>query len=140
MDRQVEAREARCPLYAAVAPALYLAACALAARAVFADPTAEVGIWGVLAAVGLIPAFAIPVVFASCKVKLGVVDAGLSIDGRGHKLDDIRIERADRGAAKLHVVLRSGQSRTFALESYADANAIVLALPPISAPAGALAA
>lgn len=140
MDRAFVAREARCPLWAAMAPVVYLAACALAARAVVGDPTAEVGIWGVVAAIGLVPAFAIPVVFASCKVTIGVADGALSIDGRAHKLDDIRVERAARGAAKLHVVLRSGQERSFAFESYADANAILLALPPISAPAGALAA
>jgi hypothetical protein len=134
------AKEERCPIWAAVVPVLYVLACAAAARAVFRDPSADVGISGLLAAVGLVPAFAIPAVFATCTTKLGVNDDGLVIGSRACKVDDLRLEHAERGTGKLHVVLRGGQKRTFLVESHKEAARLVAMLPPASAPSGALAA
>src|SRR5438128_280776 len=78
----VKAQEERCPLWAAIVPALYLPACAAAARTILQDPTAEIGVSGLLAAVGMLPAFAVPVVFASCRATLSAGNEGLLVDGR----------------------------------------------------------
>lgn len=129
---QIVAKEDRCPLWAAIVPGLYVLACAAAARAVFRDPSADIGISGLLAAVGLLPAFAIPAVFGTCKTKLAASADGLVIGSRAHKLDDIRLSHAERGTGKLHVVLRGGAKRAFAVESYDDALRLVSSLPPAS--------
>ena len=134
------AHEARPPLWAILAPVLYLTACAACVHAVATDPGTEVGIYGLLVGVGLVPAFVIPVVFSTRRVMLGVADGGLVVDGRTLKLDDARVERAARGAARLHVELRGGGRRTFLLDSHKDAMRLAADLPPISAPVGALAA
>jgi hypothetical protein len=134
------AHENRPPLWAILAPVLYLTACGACVHAVMTDPGTEVGIYGLLVAIGLVPAFVIPVVFATRRVMLGVADGGLVVDGRTLKLDDARVERAEKGTAKLHVELRAGGRRTFVLDSYKDAMHLAADLPPISAPAGALAA
>lgn len=140
----IVAREKKTPLWAVLAPVLYLLACGLAARAVFENHDDAAGVPGLLAAVGLFPAFVIPVVFCTCKVRLAVVDDGLSIRGlfgaQITKVDDARLEHAPRGSGVLHVTVRSGETRSFIVESYADGQALVAALPPVSAPAGALAA
>jgi hypothetical protein len=139
----IEAREKKTPLWAVLAPVVYLLACGLAARAVLSNHDDAAGVPGLLAAIGLLPAFVIPVIFSTCKVRLSVVDRGLSIGGllgaRIEKVDDARLEHAPHGSALLHVVVRSGETRTFIVASYADAQRIVLLLPPVSAPAGALA-
>jgi hypothetical protein len=138
------AREKRTPTWAVLAPVLYLLACGLAARAVFCNHDDGAGVPGLLAAVGLFPAFVIPVVFSTCKVKLSAVEGGLAIAGlfgtRIEKVDDVRLAHAPRGEALLHVTMRSGDVKTFLCASYPDAQMLVAKLPPVSAPAGALAA
>ena len=87
-----------------------------------------------LAAVGLFPAFVIPAVFSTCKVKLSVTEGGLAIRGlfgtRIEKVDDVRLEHAPRGEALLHVTVRSGDVKTFVCSSYAEAQAIVARRAP----------
>jgi hypothetical protein len=137
------AREKRTPTWAVLAPVVYLLACGLAARAVFKTHD-DAGVPGLLAAVGLFPAFVIPAVFCTCKVKLSVAEGGLAISGlfasRIEKVDDVRLEHAPRGEALLHVTVRSGDVKTFICSSYPEAQMLVAKLPPVSAPAGALAA
>lgn len=137
------AREKRTPTWAVLAPVVYLLACGLAARAVF-NTHDDAGVPGLLAAVGLFPAFVIPAVFSTCKVKLSAVDDGIAIRGlfgtRIEKVDDVRLEHAPRGEALLHATLRSGDTKTFLCASYSEAQMLVAKLPPVSAPAGALAA
>lgn len=133
------AREEKAPLWARLAPLAYLAACVLAARAAWIDHL-DVGATGLLAAVGLFPAFVLPCVFSTRAVTLGLSEEGLVVDGRLEKVDEARVERAMRGAAVLRVATRSGATRTFHLASYDDAARLVAKLPPVSAPAGALAA
>jgi hypothetical protein len=134
------AQEARPPLWAVLAPVLYVVACLACVHAVATDPGTEVGIYGLLVAVGLVPALVIPVVFSTRDVKLSASDGGLVVDGRAIKLDDARVERAGRGTAKLHVEVRGGGRRTFLFRSHDEAMRLASALPPVSAPAGALAA
>lgn len=142
--RAIEAREKRTPLWAMLAPIVYLLACGLAARAVFANHDDTAGVPGLLAAVGLLPAFVIPAVFTSCRVRLSVSEGGLVIAGRlgarVEKIDDARLEHGTRGTGLLHATARSGVTRTFVIASYRDGQALVAALPPVSAPSGALAA
>jgi hypothetical protein len=139
-----EAREKRPPAWAVLAPVVYLLACGLAARAVFASQDDVAGVPGLLAALGLFPAFVVPLVFSTSKVRLSLEDRGLvtrsALGVRVEKVDDARLERAARGGAILHVVVRSGEDRTFFFASFDDAFALVANLPPVSAPAGALAA
>ena len=143
MHAALAAKEKRTPVWAVLAPVLYLLACGLAAREVFQSHD-DAGVAGLLAAVGLFPAFVIPAVFSTCKVRLSVVEGGLAIAGlfgtRVEKVDDARLEHADRGSALLHIVVRSGETRTFVVESHKEAQALIAHLPPVSAPAGALAA
>lgn len=134
------AREDRSPLWAMLAPALYLAACALSVRAVMLDPSAAVGVPGLLLAVGLVPAFVIPAVFSARNVKVAASDGGLVIDGRLFKINDARVAHGPRGTALLHVEMRTGEIRTFTMKSMQDARKVAVLLPPVSAPAGALAA
>lgn len=137
------AREKKTPTWAVLAPVLYLLACGLAARAVFQHHD-DAGVPGLLAAVGLFPAFVIPAVFSTCKVTLSVAEGGLVVRGlfgtRIEKVDDVRLEHAPRGEAVLHVTVRSGDVKTFVCSSHSEAQALVAKLPPVSAPAGALAA
>jgi hypothetical protein len=135
---RLSASEQRAPLWALAAPALYLLACAAAIRAVLVDG-ADVGVSGLLLALGLVPAFAIPAVFGTRRARLALADEGLLVDGQLVKIDEARVERAERGSALLRLVLRNGDRRTFAIDSYADAQRLVAFLPPASAPAGALA-
>jgi hypothetical protein len=143
LSMSLAAREKRTPTWAVLAPVLYLLACGLAARAVF-QAHDDAGVPGLLAAVGLFPAFVIPAVFSTCKVKLAAADGGLAITGlfgtRIEKIDEIRLEHAPRGEALLHVTMRNGDLKTFLCASYSEAQLLVAKLPPISAPAGALAA
>ncbi len=134
------AHEARPPLWAILAPVLYLTACAACVHAVATDPGTEVGIYGILVAIGLVPAFVIPVVFSTRRVTVATAAGGLVVDGRALELDDVRVERAEKGSARVHVELRGGGRRTFLVDSYKDAMRLAADLPPISAPAGALAA
>jgi hypothetical protein len=136
---RLEVREKRCPLWALAAPGLYLAMCLVAIRAVFVDRV-EVGVAGILLAVGLVPAFAIPAVFCTRRTRLEMTNEGLTIDGVLEKVDDARIERAERGSGVLHLVMRNGQTRSFIAPSYKEAQQLMTMLPPVSAPAGALAA
>lgn len=136
---RLELQEKRCPVWALAAPALYLLACLAAVRAVLVDRS-DVGVAGLLLAAGLVPAFAIPAVFTTRRACLAMTDDGLAIDGRLVKIDDARLQHAERGSALLHLVLRSGRTRTFVAPSYKDAQRLVAMLPPVSAPAGALAA
>lgn len=143
-NRELEAREKKTPVWAVLAPVIYLLACGLAARAVFANHDDSAGVPGLLAAVGLLPAFVIPAIFTTCKVRLSVSDAGLVVSGlfgsRLEKVDDVRLEHGARGSGLLHVTVRSGDTITFAVASYGEAQALVALLPPVSAPAGALVA
>jgi hypothetical protein len=136
----VVAREARSPVWAVLAPLFYLFACALSVRAISLDPSADIGVPGLLLAVGLVPAFVIPGVFTTRKVLIAACEDGLLVDGRAIKLNDARVQLADRGAAMLHVETRNGESRTFLFTSSKDAQHLAAGLPPISAPAGALVA
>lgn len=135
----VTAREKRAPLWALAAPGLYLAACLAALRAVLVDRS-DVGVAGILLAVGLAPAFVIPAVFDTRSARLMMSDGGLAIDGVLQRVEEARVERGGRGTAVLHLVTRGGRARSFIVESYQDAERLVAMLPPVSAPAGALAA
>jgi hypothetical protein len=136
----IQAREEKPPIWAMLAPALYLLACAGCVRAVAMDRSIDIGISGLLVAVGLAPAFALPAIFCTRTTRLEASSEGLLVDGRLVKLDDVRVERADRGAARVHVETRGGRRRTFVIGSYAAAQQLMASLPPTSAPAGALAA
>lgn len=140
MTIRLEVRESRPPLWAIAAPALYLLACASCVRAYFLDRSADVGLAGFLVALGLAPAFAIPVVVASRRARLETDGAALSVDGQAVKFDQLRVEPAPRGAARIHVTLRSGSKRVFFADDVRAANLFAAKLPPVSAPADALAA
>lgn len=126
-----------------LSPVLYLLTCGLAAREAFHSHD-DAGVYGLLAAIGLLPAFVIPAIFTTCKVRLSVVARGLRISSflgtRIEKIDDARLEHGPRGSALLHVMARNGESSTFVVDSYNEAQQLVADLPPVSAPAGALAA
>jgi hypothetical protein len=139
-DVVVRVREERAPLWATAAPVLYLFACALAVRSVLMDRSIDIGIAGLLVAVGLAPAFALPAVFSTRSMRLGASNEGLLVDGRLVKINDVRIARADRGSARLVIETRDGSTRTFLVASYKDAQKLMSLLPPVSAPAGLLAA
>ncbi|MDB4936323.1 MAG: hypothetical protein JWP87_3295 [Labilithrix sp.] len=139
-DLVLRVREERAPLWATLAPALYLFACALCVRSVLMDRSIDIGIAGLLVAVGLAPAFALPAIFSTRNARLGASNEGLLVDGALVKIDAIRIDRADRGMARLVVETRAGTTRTFIAPSYKDAQKLMSLLPPVSAPAGALAA
>lgn len=100
----------------------------------------DVGVTGLLVAAGLVPAFAIPAVFVSRRASLVMTGEGLTVDGSLVKVDDARIERAERGSGVVHIVLRGGSTRSFLIPSYKDGERLIAMLPPVSAPAGALAA
>lgn len=127
------AREETPPLLALVAPALYLAACAGAVWAKTIDPSADVGVQGLLIAVGLVPAFVVPAVFSSRSVLVAVTGEGLLVDGRAIEADDVRVQHGDRGSARVHVETRGGRRRTFVFASAKDAEQLASQLAPISA-------
>ena len=133
-------REERPPTWAMLAPALYLLACAGCVRAAAMDRTMDIGIAGLLVAIGLAPAFAMPAIFSTRKARLMATTEGLLIDGTFTKINDVRIARADRGTARLIVETRTGATRTFLVASFKDAQHLMSKLPPVSAPSGALAA
>lgn len=135
----VEVRETKPPTWAMLAPALYLMACALAIRSVAMDHGIDIGIAGVFVAIGLAPAFAIPAVFSTRGVRLSATTEGLLIDGRLFKINEARLTRADRGSGRLAVDMRDGTTRTFLVAAFKDGQHLVALLPPVSAPAGALA-
>src|SRR4051812_47318570 len=108
-------REEKPPTWAMMAPLLYLMACAAAVRSCLLDRSMDIGITGLLVAVGLAPAFVIPAIFSSRSAKLAASNEGLLIDGRLVKINDVRIARADRGTARLHVEARNGETRTFVI-------------------------
>lgn len=137
-ERALDVEEKRCPAWALAAPVLYLLACFAAVRAVLVDGS-EVGVSAIVLAVGLLPAFAIPAIFNTRRARLVMGEDALFIDGVVVKVDDARLERAERGSAVLHLTLRGGRTRSFVARSYQDAQRLVAALPPVSAPAGALA-
>ncbi len=140
MSLSLDAREARPPLLALVAPALYLLACAGCVRAHVLDPTADVGVAGLLVAVGLAPSFAIPAVFSTRQAKLATDGDALFVDGRAVRFDAIKVEPAPKGSARVLLTMRSGNVRTFYVDDIRVANLFAAKLPPVSAPAGALAA
>jgi hypothetical protein len=133
---RLEAREKSCPLWAYLAPALYLFACALAVRSVLLG-NCEAGMAGLLVAVGLLPAFAIPAVFTTRKATLEIARDAVIVDGRAEKIDDARLEHGGRGTGILHLTVRSGRVRTFMIGSYKDGENAMALLPPVSAPSGA---
>jgi hypothetical protein len=104
------------------------------------DRSIDIGISGLLVAVGLVPAFVLPAIFCTRTTRLEATPEGLLVDGRLVKIDDARVARADRGAARLHVETRDGGTRTFVVRSYKEAQLLISRLPPVSAPTGALAA
>lgn len=140
MSFRLEVREVRAPMWALAAPVLYLGACALAIRAHLLDPSADIGVAGLLVALGFPPSFAVPAIFSTRASRLSTDGEVLRIDGQAVKFDALRVESAPRGSAVLHVVLRSGETRSFVTEDAREASRLVSALPPVSAPAGALAA
>jgi hypothetical protein len=140
-DRAVlRVREEKAPTWAMMAPLLYLFACAAAVRSVLLDRSMDIGISGLFVAVGLVPAFVLPAIFSTRGTKISAADEGLLVDGRLVKINDARIARAERGAARLSVETRNGETRTFIVASYKDAPMLMSLLPPVSAPAGLLAA
>ena len=135
----VQATEDRAPTWALAAPFVYLAACAAALRYSALDPSAGVGVPGMLLALGLVPAFVLPAIFGSRAVRLDVTEHGFVVDGRTFKVDEARVTFLARGQGTLNVTLRGGGRRAFVLD-LALAHEIVASLPPVSAPAGALTA
>ena len=133
-------REEKPPIWAVLAPALYLLACAGCVRSVLMDRSMDIGITGLLVAVGLVPAFVLPAIFCTRRTRIAADGEGLVIDGRIVKINDARIARAALGSARLTVETRNGDTRAFLVPSYKDAQQLMAALPPVSAPAGALAA
>ena len=139
-DRVVlRVREEKAPTWAMMAPLLYLFACAAAVRACVLDRSADIGIAGLLVAVGLAPAFVLPAIFSTRGTSLEATNDGLLVGGRLVKIDAVRIARAERGAARLSVDTRNGETRTFNVASHKDAQKLMSLLPPVSAPAGLLA-
>ena len=128
------AREEKAPIWAALVPVLYLAGCAGAVGKVTHEVGSDFGIAGLLLAVGLIPAFVVPVIFASRKVTLSIATGSFRIDGRVVKIADARLANDTRGTGRLQIDLASGCKRTFVLESYRDAQQFVSQLPAPSAP------
>ena len=108
-------------------------------RAVVLDRSIDIGIAGLLVAVGLAPAFALPAIFSTRTTEIAAADEGLLVGGRLVKINDVRIARAERGMARLLVETRDGTTRTFIVASYKDAQKLMSLLPPVSAPAGLLA-
>ena len=140
-DRAVlRVREEKAPTWAMMAPLLYLFASAAAVRACVLDRSIDIGIAGLLVAVGLVPAFVLPAIFSTRSTTLEASDGGLLVGGRLVKINDVRLARADRGMARLLVDTRNGETRTFIVASYKDAQKLVSFLPPVSAPAGLVAA
>ncbi len=135
---RLDVHEKRAPFWAMAAPGAYLFACALAVRSVLFDHS-DAGVAGVVLAVGLLPAFAMPAIFTTRRARIVMTEDGVAIDGTIEKIDDARLQHAERGTAVLHLVLRDGRTRTFLAPSYKDAQRLVALLPPVSAPAGALA-
>lgn len=133
-------REEKPPIWAVLAPALYLLACAGCVRSVLMDRSMDIGIAGLLVAVGLVPAFVLPAIFCTRRTRIAADGEGLVIDGRVMKINGVRIAHAGRGTARLTVEMRNGDTRVFVVPSYKDAQHLMAALPPVSAPAGALAA
>jgi hypothetical protein len=136
----LDVREAKPPILATIAPALYLFAAALAVRAVMMDRSIDVGISGLLVALGLVPSFVIPAIFSTRRARLSASTEGLLVDGSLFKITDARITRADRGSGRLVVEMRDGTTRTFLVPQLKDGQRLVSLLPPVSAPAGALVA
>lgn len=139
MSLRLAAREVRPPMWAMAAPVFYLGACALAVRAHVLDPSVDVGVSGLLMAVGLPPCFAVPAVFATRGATLETDGELLRIDGRAVKFDAIKVEPTTRGQGRVRVTMRAGDVRVFEVEDVREANRFVAQMPPVSAPAGALA-
>jgi hypothetical protein len=139
-DRAVlRVREEKAPTWAMMAPLLYLFACAACVRACVLDRSIDVGIAGLLVAVGLAPAFVLPAIFSTRGTTLAASEDGLVVGGRLLKIDAVRIAHAERGTARLSVDMRNDETRTFIVASYKDAQKLMSLLPPASAPAGLLA-
>jgi hypothetical protein len=129
----VAAREDRPPVLAILAPLFYVAACAGAALwAKSVDPSADVGVQGLLIAVGLVPAFVIPAIFGTRSVLVAVASDCLVVDGRAIAAEDVRLQHGARGTARIHVDA-DGETRTFHFASAKDAERLASQLPPISA-------
>jgi hypothetical protein len=136
----IEVREEKAPLWAVIAPALYLFACALAVRSVVLDRSIDIGVAGVFVTLGFVPAFSVPAIFASRRARLRATVDGLFVDGTRVKLDSARLERAPRGAGRLIVETRAGDARAFVVPSFRDGQAVLALLPAASSPTGALVA
>lgn len=136
----LKVREEKPPIWAVLAPVIYLLACAGCIRSVAMDSSIDIGISGLLVAVGLAPAFALPAIFSTRASRISACAEGIVIDGGLVKINGVRISRGERGGARLHVETRDGSTRTFVVPSYKDAQHLMATLPPVSAPAGALAA
>ncbi|AKV02600.1 hypothetical protein AKJ09_09263 [Labilithrix luteola] len=134
----IDATESKSPLWASAFPGFYMFAAGLCVLTKVRDPSAEIGIWGLLVGACLVPAFVVPAVFSTRRVRLAVSEAGLHVDGRRCKIDDLRIEDLGRHGARIHVVFRDGEARTFQAASTANARKLAAQLPPNSVPAHAL--
>ncbi len=130
----LEVREEKAPLWAVLAPLAYLLACAGCIRSVVMDSSIDLGISGVLVAVGFVPAFALPAIFATRSTRISASVDGLLVDGDLVKTNSARITRTDRGAARLQIELRSNATRTFLIPSHAAAQSLLSQLPPASLP------
>ena len=126
-------------MWAMAAPVFYLGACALAVRAHLHDPSADVGVSGLLMAIGLPPSFALPAIFATRSAALETDGERLRIDGRVVKFDAIKVEPTTRGQGRVRVTMRAGDVRVFEVEDVREANRFASQIPPVSAPAGVLA-
>ncbi len=134
-------REEKPPAWALLAPVLYLAACAGCIRSFLLDRSMDIGIAGLLVAVGLVPAFVCPAIFGTRRTRIAADGEGLLVDGRLVKINDVRLARGSGSrTARLTVETRNGNTRVFLFASYADAQQLMSMLPPVSAPAVALAA
>ena len=128
----LEVREEKPPLWAMLAPALYLLACAGCIRAVAMDRSMDIGLCGLLVAIGLAPAFALPAIFSTRGMRLAASADGLLVNGRLFKINDVRIARADRGTARLFVDMRDDTTRTFLVPAYKDAQRLMSLLQHVS--------
>jgi hypothetical protein len=135
----LKCREEKPPIWAVLAPAIYLLACAASVRSVMMDRSIDIGLYGLLVALGLAPAFSMPAIFSTRSTTISACDEGLLIDGSLQKINSARVGRADRGAGRLIVEMRNETTRTFLVPSYSDAQKLMAMLPPVSLPAGALA-
>lgn len=133
MPVRVVASEMVPPLWARLAPFAYLLACAACVKTVIDDRTMDFGVAAILVAVGLVPAFVLPVIFGARRAVLDVTGEGVCVDGRPVRFTGVQVTALARGAARVEIALRGGGARTFELSAMADAEALrAVPVPPES--------